>query len=96
MYAIRSYYAQVLKLFAKHHESGEVISDLMIDKLVRAKNFQSAMGMLRQLEFAIFDFTLHMEETPDVQAVLDAVRERTALLTPPSYNKFQNGFSHIV
>ncbi|WP_345990304.1 M3 family metallopeptidase [Sulfurimonas sp. HSL1-2] len=90
-----AYEPQVLKLFAKHHESGEVISDLMIDKLVRAKNFQSAMGMLRQLEFAIFDFTLHMEETPDVQAVLDAVRERTALLTPPSYNKFQNGFSHI-
>ncbi|MHC3994263.1 M3 family metallopeptidase [Thiomicrolovo sp. ZZH C-3] len=90
-----AYEPQVLKLFAKHYESGEVISDLMIDKLVRAKNFQSAMGMLRQLEFAIFDFTLHMEETPDVQAVLDAVRERTALLTPPSYNKFQNGFSHI-
>ncbi|WP_345973466.1 M3 family metallopeptidase [Sulfurimonas diazotrophicus] len=90
-----AYEPQVLKLFAKHHESGDVISDLMIDKLVRAKNFQSAMSMLRQLEFAIFDFTLHMEETPDVQAVLDAVRERTALLTPPSYNKFQNGFSHI-
>ncbi|MBD3800476.1 MAG: M3 family metallopeptidase [Campylobacterales bacterium] len=90
-----AYEPQVLKLFAKHYESGEVISDLMIDKLVRAKNFQSAMGMLRQLEFAIFDFTLHMEETPDVQAVLDAVRERTSLLMPPSYNKFQNGFSHI-
>ncbi|WP_345971254.1 M3 family metallopeptidase [Sulfurimonas sp. HSL1-6] len=90
-----AYEPQVLKLFAKHYESGDVISDLMIDKLVRAKNFQSAMSMLRQLEFAIFDFTLHMEETPDVQAVLDAVRERTALLTPPSYNKFQNGFSHI-
>jgi oligopeptidase A len=53
------------------------------------------MAMLRQLEFALFDFTLHMEEAPDVQKTLDAVRERTALLKPPSYNKFQNGFSHI-
>ena len=86
---------QVLKLFAKHHQTGEIISDVMIDKLVRAKNFQSAMAMLRQLEFALFDFTLHMEEEPDVQKMLDAVRERTALLKPPSYNKFQNGFSHI-
>jgi len=90
-----AYEPQVLKLFAKHHESGEIISDVMIDKLVRAMNFQSAMGMLRQLEFALFDFTLHMEEKPDVQSLLDGVRERTALLKPPSYNKFQNGFSHI-
>jgi oligopeptidase A len=90
-----AYEPQVLKLFAKHHETGEIISDVMIDKLVRAKNFQSAMAMLRQLEFALFDFTLHMEEAPDVQKTLDAVRERTALLKPPSYNKFQNGFSHI-
>jgi len=85
----------VLKLFAKHHETGEINSDVMIDKLVRAKNFQSAMSMLRQLEFALFDFTLHMEAAPDVQKHLNAVRARTALLKPPAYNKFQNGFSHI-
>lgn len=90
-----AYEPQVLKLFAKHYETGEIISDLMIDKLVRAKNFQSAMSMLRQLEFALFDFTLHMQERPDVQQVLDQVRERTALLKPPAYNKFQNGFAHI-
>jgi oligopeptidase A len=90
-----AYEPQVLKLFAKHHQSGEIISDLMIDKLVRAKNFQSAMAMLRQLEFALFDFTLHMEENPDVQKTLDTVRGRTALLKPPAYNKFQNGFAHI-
>ena len=90
-----AYEPQVLKLFAKHHKTGEIISDLMIDKLVRAKNFQSAMSMLRQLEFALFDFTLHLQERPDVQQVLDQVRERTALLKPPAYNKFQNGFAHI-
>jgi oligopeptidase A len=90
-----AYEPQVLKLFAKHHQTGEIISDVMIDKLVRAKNFQSAMGMLRQLEFALFDFTLHLQDKPDVQQLLDDVRARTALLQPPSYNKFQNGFSHI-
>lgn len=90
-----AYEPQVLKLFAKHHETGEIISEVMIDKLVRAKNFQSAMSMLRQLEFALFDFTLHMQTHPDVQSVLDAARERTALLKPPAYNKFQNGFAHI-
>ena len=90
-----AYEPQVLKLFAKHHETGEIISDAMIDKLVRAMNFQSAMTMLRQLEFGLFDFSIHMQSDPDVQAELDRVRERTSLLKPPSYNRFQNGFSHI-
>ncbi len=92
-----AYEPQVLRLFAKHHESGEVLPDVMIDRLERAKNFQSAMGMLRQLEFALFDFRLHMGRYAgeEVQALLDDVRRRTALITPPEYNRFQNGFSHI-
>ncbi len=92
-----AYEPKVLKLFAKHYQSGEVLSDEMIAKLERAKNFQSAMSMLRQLEFATFDFKLHMQryQGEEVQQLLDAVREKTALLKPPSYNKFQNGFSHI-
>ncbi len=90
-----AYEPQVLRLFARHYETGEVISDRMIDKLVRSKNFQSATAMLRQLEFALFDFRIHTMMQPDVQQVLDEVRERTTLLKPPSYNKFQNGFAHI-
>ncbi len=90
-----AYEPQVLKRFAKHHKSAEVLPDVMIDRLVRAKNFQAALAMLRQLEFALFDFRIHMEPKPDVQAVLDAVREKTALLKPPPYNRFQNGFAHI-
>jgi oligopeptidase A len=92
-----AYEPQVLKLFAKHHETGEVISDEMIAKLDRARNFQSAMGMLRQLEFSIFDFKLHMKlHTGDeVQALMDTIRDEISLLKPPSYNKFQNGFAHI-
>ena len=92
-----AYEPEVLKLFAKHYESGEVLSDLMIEKLVRAKNFQSAMGMLRQLEFSLFDFKLHLSlyQGEEVQQLLDRVRQKTALIKPPSYNKFQNGFAHI-
>jgi oligopeptidase A len=92
-----AYEPQVLKLFAKHHETGETLPDVMIDRLERAKNFQSAMSMLRQLEFALFDFKLHMDDYSgdDVQKLLDGIREQTALIKPPSYNKFQNGFSHI-
>jgi oligopeptidase A len=92
-----AYEPSVLKLFAQHHESGETISDEMIDKLVRSKNFQSAMGMLRQLEFSIFDFKLHTKlyQGDEVQALLDSIRADTALIKTPEYNKFQNGFAHI-
>jgi oligopeptidase A len=92
-----AYEPQVLKMFAKHYKTGEVISDEMIDKLVRSKNFLSAMGMLRQLEFSIFDFQLHTKvyQGKEVQNLLDIIREKTALIKPPKYNKFQNGFAHI-
>lgn len=92
-----AYEPKVLKLFAKHHKSGEVLSDEMIAKLIRAKNFQSALFMLRQLEFSLFDFSLHLKlyQGDEIQALLDSIRERTSLLKPPTYNKFQNGFSHI-
>lgn len=92
-----AYEPKVLKLFAKHHKSGEIISDEMIGKLVKSKNFQSAMGMLRQLEFSIFDFKLHTKvyQGDEVQALLDSIRADTALIKTPSYNKFQNGFAHI-
>ncbi|MGD9969257.1 MAG: M3 family metallopeptidase [Sulfuricurvum sp.] len=92
-----AYEPKVLRLFAKHHKNGEVLSDEMIDKLIRAKNFQSALFMLRQLEFALFDFTLHLKlhQGTEVQTLLDSIRERTSLIKPPAYNRFQNGFSHI-
>jgi oligopeptidase A len=92
-----AYEPQVLKLFARHYESGDVLSDEMIAKLIRAKNFQSALFMLRQLEFALFDFELHsrLYQGEEIQNLLNRVRERTSLIKPPAYNKFQNGFSHI-
>ena len=92
-----AYEPHVLKLFATHYETKEIIPDEMIEKLVRSKNFLSASGMLRQLEFSIFDFKLHTElyQGDEVQNLLDSIRKESALIKPPSYNKFQNGFSHI-
>jgi len=92
-----AYESKVLKTFAKHYKSGEVINDEMIARLKKAKNFQSAMAMLRQLEFALFDFKLHCDlyQGEEVQKLLDDVRKKVAVTTPPSYNKFQNGFAHI-
>ena len=92
-----AYEKDVLKKFAKHCKTGEVISDGMIKRLKNAKNFQSAMGMLRQLEFALFDFKLHSDlyQGDEVQHLLNTVRKDVAVTIPPSYNKFQNGFAHI-
>ena len=92
-----AYEPHVLKLFATHYETKETIPDNMIAKLVESKNFLSASGMLRQLEFSIFDFKLHTKlyQGSEVQDLLDSIREESALIKPPSYNKFQNSFSHI-
>ncbi|WCL50153.1 M3 family metallopeptidase [Leptospira sp. GIMC2001] len=92
-----AYEREALKFFAYHYKTGEPIPDSMIQKLIDTKNFQSAMGVVRQLEFAIFDLKIH-KECPDeegVQKILDSVRKEVAVLIPPAYNKFQNGFSHI-
>jgi oligopeptidase A len=67
--------------------------------MLAAKNFQAGMIMLRQLEFALFDFKLHRDYRPDapepIQAVLDAVRSQVAVYAPPPFNRFQHSFSHI-
>ena len=65
--------------------------------MLAARNFQSGMGMLRQVELSLFDFLLHLRETPDqtVQQVLDQVRAEVSVFPPPAFNRFQNGFGHI-
>ena len=92
-----AYEPEVLKLFAKHIETQEILPNTMIEKLVQSKNFLSAMGMLRQLEFSLFDFKIHMAPytVQEVQTLLNSIRKDTALIPTPSYNKFQNGFAHI-
>jgi len=89
----------VVPMISGHFETGEPLPDELLDNLLAAKNFQSAMQMVRQLEFSLFDFRLHRNFNPsvevDVQAVLDKVRSEVAVVTPPAFNRFQNSFSHI-
>ncbi|WP_419147213.1 oligopeptidase A [Pseudoalteromonas 'SMAR'] len=93
------YEEEALNFISGHYETGEPLPKEMLDKLLAAKNFQSAMQMLRQLEFSLFDFHIHADFDPtqpcQIQATLDAVRERTAVVKAPEFNRFQHGFSHI-
>jgi len=92
-----AYDKKVLQMFAKHYETNEVLNDDAIAKLIKARNFQSSLTTMRQLEFALFDFKLHQKlyNEDDVQVLLDDIRDTTSVMKPPSYNKFQNGFAHI-
>ncbi|TDB04578.1 oligopeptidase A [Halomonas marinisediminis] len=88
-----------LDLIAGHVDSGEPLPGELLEKLQAARNFQSAMGMVRQLEFSLFDLRLHHElEAPsasEIQALLDAVRDGVSVVPRASFNRFQNGFGHI-
>ncbi|ODB84500.1 oligopeptidase A [Candidatus Thiodiazotropha endoloripes] len=90
---------QALELISGHVESGEPIPDELYQRLHGAKNFQSAMQMVRQLEFSIFDFRIHQEYDPEqggrIYQILDQVREQVSVISPPSWNRFPHGFSHI-
>ncbi len=90
---------EALDLFARHYQTGEALPDDLYDKMIRAKNFQSAMQMQRQLEFSIFDIELHeqteIQSAEQIQHILDSVRKRVAVSFPPAFNRFQNSFSHI-
>jgi len=90
---------EALALFSGHYETGEAIPDEMFEKMLAAKNFQSAMVMVRQLEFSIFDFRIHRDYDPDkggrVYEILNEVRERISVVKPPMWNRFAHGFSHI-
>ena len=92
-----AYEAPILNRFAFHYVSNEPIPPSLVTRIKAAKNFQSALGILRQVEFALFDFQLHrrLYQGGEVQQLLDAVRQKTALLPPPEYNRFQHGFAHI-
>ena len=90
---------EVIPMISSHYESGEALPKELLDKMLAAKNFQSGMQMVRQLEFSLFDFRLHREyrsdKPTDVQSLLNDIRQQVAVVAPPAFNKFQNGFSHI-
>jgi oligopeptidase A len=88
-----------IDLIARHYQSGESLPSDLFEKMTAAKNFQSGMQMVRQLEFALFDFRMHMEYDPAIgdriQDTLNEVRQEVAVITPASYNRFQHSFTHI-
>ena len=90
---------EALAFISGHYETGEPLPKEMLDKLLAARNYHSAMQMIRQLEFSLFDFKLHLNYDPQVGArvgeVLDEVRQQYSVVIPPSFNRFQHGFSHI-
>lgn len=93
-----AYAKDVLKVFAKHYETKEVLDDEAIQRLIDARNFQSSLAMIRQVEFALFDFKLHQKlykNADEIQGLLDSIREEYSPILPPTYNKFQHGFAHI-
>src|SRR3954467_1483400 len=86
----------VLREMTRHVDTGQPLPKQLFEKMLAAKNFQSGLAMLRQIEFAVFDMRLHSEGAPrPAQQLLDEVRERIAVLKPPAYNRFPNSFSHI-
>ncbi|MFM5580965.1 oligopeptidase A [Aeromonas veronii] len=91
--------SEALAFISGHYETGEPLPADLLEKMLTARNFQAAMQMLRQLEFALFDFRLHQEFDPtnptQLPALLDEVRSQVAVMTPPAFNRFQHSFSHI-
>jgi oligopeptidase A len=90
---------EALAFISAHFKTGESLPAEMLEKLLAAKNFQSAMMTVRQLEFALFDFRLHLEFDPNlddqVQTILNEVRNDVAVVPAPEFSRFQHGFSHV-
>ena len=90
---------EALVLFSGHYETGESLPEALYERMLAARNFQSAMQLLRQLEFSLFDFLVHLQYDPEqggrIYKTLEAVRKEVAVTTLPSWNRFAHGFSHI-
>lgn len=87
----------VLKHMTAHVDTGEPLPRALFDKMIAAKNFQSGMATLRQIEFALFDMLLHTEHDPaqDFMPLLTQVRQEVAVLQPPAFSRTAHTFSHI-
>jgi oligopeptidase A len=91
---------EVLRHMTAHVDTGEPLPRALFDKMLAAKNFQSGLQTLRQVEFALFDMLLHSQPEPPADAaailgLLDRVRDEVAVLKPPAYSRTPHTFSHI-
>lgn len=91
--------SEALALVSSHYQSDASLPDTLLDKMLAAKNFQSAMQMVRQLEFGLFDMLVHGEtgqpSSGGIRETLASVRNKVAAYPVPDYNRFANSFSHI-
>jgi oligopeptidase A len=89
----------VLQNMTGHVRTGEPLPRALFDKMLAAKNFQSGMQTLRQVEFSLVDMHLHYDFDPDskqtVQELIDDVRQKFSVMMPPAFNRFQHSFGHI-
>jgi len=89
----------VLAPMTRHVQNGQALPRELFDKMLAAKNFQSGLATVRQIEFALFDLHLHYDFDPSgtktALQLLDEIRSRVAVIIPPAYNRFPNNFSHI-
>jgi len=90
---------EALAFISGHVDTGEPLPQELLNKMLDAKHFQSAMMMVRQLEFALFDFKMHLEYNPEsprsIQDLLNEVRAQVAVVPAPETNRFQHSFGHI-
>ncbi len=88
-----------LSLFARHYRTGKPLPEDLYQRMLDAKNFQSALQMLRQIEFSLFDIYLHhhdnIQTEAQIQEILIQVRNKVSVVKTPTFNRFQNSFSHI-
>ena len=90
---------EVLRHMTKHVDTGAQLPRELFDKMVAAKNFQAGMQTVRQIEFSLFDIRLHSEFDPlgnkTALDLIEQVRDEVAVVRPPKWGRFPNGFSHI-
>ena len=90
---------EVMTLISGHYKTAEPLPTEMFEKMLAAKNFQSGMQMVRQIEFSLFDFRMHLEFQPEqgaaIYPILQQVRDEVSVVKTPEFNRFPNGFSHI-
>lgn len=90
---------ETLDLFARHYQTGAPLPQELFERMLAARHFQAGMFLVRQLEFGLFDFRLHLEYDPArggrVNEILQQVREQVAVLRPPAWQRFAHSFTHI-
>lgn len=90
---------EALAFISGHYETGEPLPQAMLDNMLKAKNYQSAMFVLRQLEFGLFDFRLHAEYDPSkgarIMEILNSVKEKVSVVPSTPWARFPHAFSHI-